>query len=95
MRAGSERISDAAIEKALDTCGLLLLPSDHQYKADQLLTLFLRPSRRLKHLNTMKTISTGIDKGEVGYNYSNAADMENYVAAQDYGGLYNACSRCV
>lgn len=80
-RAGADRLSDNAIEKSLESASTLLLPSDHQYQPEQLLSLFLRPKKRVNRFkSTMKLSST---EGEQAYNYSNSADG-NYIVPQDF-----------
>jgi len=80
-RAGSDRLSDNAIEKSLEAASSLLLPSDHQYQASQLLTLFLRPTRRVRRMKGGAGAPAA--DGAHGYNYSNDADVNNYVADFD------------
>jgi len=82
-RMGTDRLSDNAIEKALESASSLLLPSDHQYKAAQLLSLFLRPKKKVRRFKGAAQGVPGEQTGE-SYNYSNAADVTNYVAPQDF-----------
>lgn len=80
--AGVNRLSENAIEKSLEGASSLLLPSDHQYQPDQLVSLFLRRNKKVKRFTaTNKVVANG--EGEQAYNYSNSAD-NNYVAPQDF-----------
>lgn len=60
----------------------MLLPSDHQYKAEELLSLFLRRQKRIKRFTSTARPASEGGEGEQAYNYSNSAD-NSYVAPQE------------
>ena len=82
--ASANRLSDNAIEKSLESASTLLLPSDHQYKAEELLSLFVRRNKRVKRYTSASGARQGANGEAVeAYNYANAADT-NYAVPQSF-----------
>lgn len=74
-KAGANSLSDNAIEKSIEAASTLLLPSDHQYKAQELLSLFSRRNKRVRRYTAALGRAGGSEGGAVeAYNYANAAD---------------------